>query len=106
MKAPGVLSCKQSALFICLIEPLTHLWEGDVVLGATLWTADCPTAVSFLLLIQPALQTRLVDPFGAALASTWTHPLGAAVVSFCGKTHPAVSGEQAKHVFSTSVLSF
>lgn len=83
---------------ICLLQLLTHLWEGDVVLGATLWTADRSAAVPLLLFIQPALQTRLVDPFGAALASAWTHPLGAVVVPLGGETHPAVSVEETKRV--------
>lgn len=79
----------------------THLRENNVVFSATLWTAHCSSIVSFLLLVEPALQTRLVDPLSAAFTSAGANPLCAVVVSLSGKTHPTVSG---KHTHTHKVL--
>lgn len=62
-----------------------------MIFSATLWAADCSFTVSFLLLVQPALQTGLVDPFSAAFTPAWAHPLRSVVVSLSGKAHPTVS---------------
>lgn len=80
-------------LLVELKKSLTHLGEGDMIFSATLWTADCSSTVSFLLLVQPALQTGLVDPFRAAFTPAGAHPLCTVVVFLGGKTHPTVSGE-------------
>lgn len=78
-------------------SPLTHFGENDAVLSATLWTVNRATTVSFLFLVQPALQTRLVDPFGAAFTPAGAHPFCAAVVPLGGKAHPAVSANTNTH---------
>lgn len=65
-----------------------------MIFSSTLRAADGSSAVSFLLLVQPALQTRLVDPFRAAFTPAGTHPLCTVVVSLGGKTHPAVSAQR------------
>lgn len=64
-----------------------------MVFSATLRTVDCSSTVSFLLLVQPALQTGLVDPFSAAFTPAGAHPLCTVVVSLSGKTHPTVSAQ-------------
>lgn len=83
-------------------KALTHLGEVNMVLCATLWTVDCSSTVSFLLLIKPALQTGLVDPFSAAFTPARAYPLGTAVISLSGETHPAVSGKS-MHTYALGI---
>lgn len=67
---------------------LTQLGEDDEVFSVALWTGDTCCAVASLLLIDPALQTGLVNPLSGATAATWTYPLCRAVILICGKAHP------------------
>ena len=76
------------------MSTLTHLREHDAVLGATLGAADCSSAVALLLLVEPSLQTSLVNPLGTALTPAGAHPLCHTVLFFGGKTHPTVSEKQ------------
>lgn len=46
-----------------------------MVFRATLWAAHFARAVAFLLLIQPALEAGLVNPFRGAFATAGAHPL-------------------------------
>lgn len=65
----------------------THFRKDNVIVRAALRAADAHAApitigpASSLPLVQPALETRLMDPFGAAFTPAWTQPLGAVIVA-------------------------
>lgn len=69
----------------------THLWKDNMIFSTTLRTADYSPTISFLLLVEPTLQTFLVNPFSAAFTPAWAHPICTIVIFFSGKTHPTVS---------------
>lgn len=85
-KPPGHLF---SPTFILCEKTPTQFWKDDEVFCIALWAGHTCRAVAPLLLVHPALQAGLVNPFGRAAAATRTHPLCRAVVLVCGKAHPA-----------------
>ncbi len=66
----------------------TKLREHDEVFSIALWAGDTCGAVASLFLINPALKTRLMNPFSGTAAAARTHPLRRTVILIGGKTHP------------------
>ena len=86
------------------IPPLpcrTQLGEDDEVLSVALGAGYARRTVAPLLLVHPALQTRLVHPLGEATATARTHPFGRAIVLVRGEAHPAAPAKQTGKSSST-----
>jgi len=69
----------------------THIWINYNILCIALWACHGMTSMTLLLLIDPSLNTTLMNPFCSASAMTRFNPCCSRVVFISGKAHPTVS---------------
>jgi hypothetical protein len=69
----------------------THGWKNNDVLGIALGTVDFFQGIPFLFLINPALETAIVNPSGGSSTFAGLNPLGSVIIFISGETDPAIS---------------
>ena len=67
----------------------TKLWKNDPVFRVALRTGYFGHAVSALLLVNPPLQTHLMDPSIGAAATAWPDPGRISIILLRSKADPA-----------------